>query len=213
MDELELLKKDWKEREQKHPKLSYDQIYDMLFRKSTSIVKWIFIISIAELILWTAISLFTPKSSIDLVENLGLMNMMIYTNIVHYLIFIGFIYLFYKNYSTIRVTDSTKKLMNNILKTRKTVKYFVIYNISFFAVMFAFFTVFYTLKSDIVIEFLIQEYGEISTDDGFFTGFIVANIVVAIVMIGILALFYRIVYGIFLRRLKKNYNELERIEI
>lgn len=48
MDELELLKKDWQKRERMHPKLSYDEIYSMLWKKSSSIVKWIFIISVIE---------------------------------------------------------------------------------------------------------------------------------------------------------------------
>ena len=34
MDELELLKKDWQSREQKLPKLSYEDIYKMLLKKS-----------------------------------------------------------------------------------------------------------------------------------------------------------------------------------
>lgn len=49
-DELEILKSDWKKRHTELPKLSYNEIYKMLFKKSTTIVKWIFIISIAELL-------------------------------------------------------------------------------------------------------------------------------------------------------------------
>ena len=42
---------------------------------------------------------------------------------------IGFIYLFYKNYNAICVIDSTSLLMKKIIKTRKTVNYYVYYNI------------------------------------------------------------------------------------
>ena len=56
MDELELLKKDWQKKEGLMPKLSYDEIYSMLWKKSSSIVKWIFIISIIEFVFWLAIS-------------------------------------------------------------------------------------------------------------------------------------------------------------
>ena len=60
MDELELLKKDWKKEDKNFPKLSYNEIYKMILKKSSSIVKWIFIISILEFVFWVAIS-FTLK--------------------------------------------------------------------------------------------------------------------------------------------------------
>jgi hypothetical protein len=44
MDQLDKLKKEWQNREQELPKLSYNSIYNMLLKKSSSIVKWIFII-------------------------------------------------------------------------------------------------------------------------------------------------------------------------
>ena len=44
MDELELLKKDWQKENMTFPKLSYNDIYKMIIKKSSSIVKWIFII-------------------------------------------------------------------------------------------------------------------------------------------------------------------------
>ena len=56
MDELELLKKDWKKQDNSYPKLSYDEIYKMILKKSSSIVKWIFIISLLEFVFWFVIS-------------------------------------------------------------------------------------------------------------------------------------------------------------
>ena len=67
-DELEILKSDWKKRQQNLPKLSYNEIYKMLYKKSTTIVKWIFIISIAELIFWTSLSLITPQSTHEVLD-------------------------------------------------------------------------------------------------------------------------------------------------
>ena len=57
MEELELLKKDWQEN-QKFPKLSKQEIYALLHKKSSSIVKWIFILSLVEFGFWTIIGLF-----------------------------------------------------------------------------------------------------------------------------------------------------------
>src|SRR5690606_31666371 len=134
MEELDILKKDWKQRDGDQPKLTYNQIYNMLYKKSTSIVKWIFIISIAELLFWTSLSLLTPKSTYEVIETIGAMTFMIVFSIIHYIIFIAFIVTFIKNYYSIKVTDNTQQLMNSILKTRKTVKYFVIYNIAAFVI-------------------------------------------------------------------------------
>ena len=55
MDELELLKKDWKKDHTDFPKLSYNEIYKMILKKSSSIVKWIFIISLLEFAFWSLI--------------------------------------------------------------------------------------------------------------------------------------------------------------
>ena len=59
MDELELLKKDWKKQEGSFHQISEKEIYGMLHKGSSSIVKWILIISVLELILWISISLLT----------------------------------------------------------------------------------------------------------------------------------------------------------
>jgi len=213
MDELELLKKDWSTREQKHPRLSYNDIYNMLFKRSTSIVKWIFIISIGELLLWTGLSLLTPKSSIEVLEKLGAIQFLWVTNIIHYLVFITFIYLFYKNYKTIKVTDSTKQLMVSIIKTRKTVKYFVIYNVVAFALILIFITLLYYIKSDVLLDIIAEQYGPVVETSSFLTYFFVIQVVFGLIMLGLLLLFYRLVYGILLRKLKKNHKELEKIEV
>ena len=57
LDELELLKKDWQKREANLPKLSYEEIYPMIKKKSSSIVKWIFYISIIEFVFWAGINI------------------------------------------------------------------------------------------------------------------------------------------------------------
>ena len=89
-DELDLLKKDWQKREQELPKLSYSDIYKMLLKKSSSIVKWIFYISIVEIVLWTVLALVTPnvsenfKISNQINDAMGLHNILIAINIINY---------------------------------------------------------------------------------------------------------------------------------
>ena len=50
MDKLDKLKENWQSEEHELPKVSFDKIYKMLLKKSSSIVKWIFVISIVELL-------------------------------------------------------------------------------------------------------------------------------------------------------------------
>tara|TARA_R110000850_G_scaffold277086_1_gene422287 strand:+ start:12455 stop:13099 length:645 start_codon:yes stop_codon:yes gene_type:complete len=214
MDELEILKKDWKEKGQTEPKLSYNQIYNMLFKRSTSIVKWIFIISILELVFWMGIFLITPKSSFEVIEKLGATPILYGFNILHYLVVFVFIYYFYKNYTTIKVTDNTKTLMRSILKTRKTVRYFVIYNLVAFALTIIIINIFYYTQSELLLQIMADSYGsEIKNPDDFITVFFIVQVIAGIVMILLLLLFYRLIYGILLGKLKRNYRELERIEV
>ncbi|MCT8339770.1 hypothetical protein MG296_06875 [Flavobacteriaceae bacterium TK19130] len=216
MDELDLLKKEWQSREQELPTLSYNDIYKMLLKKSSSIVKWIFYISIAELLFWTLLAFVMPESSEEVVDGMGMKTAMIVINILHYLIFIGFIYYFYKNYKSIQVTDSVKQLMKNILKTRKTVKYFVMYNVGASALMLIGFNIYYYLNKHRLFEVMSGEFGWGNTqltEDKFITVFFLAQLIMGVVILGLLLLFYRILYGILLRRLKRNYSELKKMEM
>ena len=49
--------------------------------------------------------------------------------VVNYVVILFFVYKFFKNYKTISSTDSTKKLMDDIISTRKTVQYYIWYNL------------------------------------------------------------------------------------
>ena len=213
MDELELLKKQWQTREQELPHLSYSDIYKMLLNKSSSIVKWIFYISIAEILFWTLLAFLVPESSNKFSDDIGLHNFLIAANILNYLVFGFFIFLFYKNYRKISTTDSVKKLMGNILRTRKAVKYFVIYNVTTSILLIVGTNIYYYFNQDIVFKFMIEDYGITNIfQERFMNMFFVIQILFGIVMIGFVILFYRLVYGILLRRLHKNYKELEKID-
>ena len=135
MDELEFLRKDWKKQGSDFPKLSYNEIYKMIHKKSSSIVKWIFIICIAEFLFWGLITLSIPESTFAIYEKFNLNTFLFIAQGLHYMVVFFFIYLFYKNYKTISVVDNTGLLMKNILKTRKTVNYYVYYNITLYILL------------------------------------------------------------------------------
>jgi len=211
MDQLDKLKKEWQSREQELPKVSYNSIYKMLLKKSSSIVKWIFIISVIELLFWISLYFVIPEDNIEVINEMGIGDIMFYSNIVHFIIFGIFIFIFYKNYQSIQVTDNTKMLMQNILNTRKTVRYFVYYNLGMFVlVSIAIDSYFYSRSHQLyeIMDFANKGIPE----EGFATNFIISQIIVGVLVIGLLIVFYRLVYGILLKKLNRNYKELEKMD-
>ena len=211
MDKLELLKEQWKSGDQELPKLSFREIYQMLLKKSSSIVKWIFIISIAELLFWLSLYFIIPDSNLEIMHKMGIGDFIFYSNIVHFTIFGVFIYYFYKNFRSIKVTDNTKLLMKKILMTRRTVKYFVYYNIGMFILSSVILDVFFYNRSEQLYD--VMDFANQGVPlENFATVFIISQIVVGVLVVGILMLFYWLVYGLLLRRLKTNYKELKKID-
>ena len=126
MDELDLLKKDWKKDTSEFKNYSDSDIYPMLHKKSSSIVKTLFYISIAELVFWLLASILPYYLSSNFKEKLETSYenpLFLGLSIFSYLVIFLFIYLLYKSYKAISSTDSAKKLMKSILKTRKVIKY------------------------------------------------------------------------------------------
>lgn len=214
MDELELLKKQWQSQEQVLPHLSFNDIYKMLLKKSSSIVKWIFYISIAEILFWTVLPFLVPESGTKFTDDMGLHNVLIGINVLNYIIFAIFIFLFYKNYRKISTTDSIKELMTNILRARKTVKYFVIYNITASVLIIIGVNIYYYLNQSMVFKNMTEGFGISNiSQEKFINMFFVIQILFGIIMIGFVLVFYRLVYGILMKRLHKNYKELKKIEV
>lgn len=207
MDELELLKQDWKKRGNEFPQVSYQEIYNMLLKKSSSIVKWIFIISVAEFIFWIAFDFLvsTKESKANIVE-LELEEFYLVANIINYSVLVFFVVKFYLNFKKIKTTDSAKELMRNIVRTRRTVKHYVWFNMAFFALAVSI-TFAAILHHDHLISKLSEENQTLK---------IIIIFAVFVLMLGfmllILWLFYRLLYGILTRRLHKNYKELKKLE-
>ena len=212
MEELDLLKKDW----QKHntfEQLSELEIYKMLHKKSSSIVKLILIVSVIEFLFWILITLFCGDDHYqEKLEKYGIATFVNILNVLNYLVIIVFIYIFYKNYKNIFTTDSTRQLMKNILKTRKTVQNYIWYNLGMvtLTIIVNLMVMFYHNEK---ILSLLQKY----SNEGHKVIFIVCCIGISILfialIIGIFWIFYKILYGILLKKLYKNYHELEKIDL
>ena len=215
MDELELLKSKWQEGNQELPKLSYNDIYKMRHNKSASIVKWIFIISVCELVFWIVLGFLSPESNKELLVQIGLQNTLTILYGIHYVVIAVFLVLFYLNQKNIKTTDTVKNLMHSIIKTRKTVSYFVIYNVVSTALILVYINLYFFTKKSELYNILIKEneaYQGVPIET-FTSVFFITQFIVGILLIGFVLLFYRIVYGILLRKLKHNYGELEKIEL
>ncbi len=212
MDGLDLLKKDWNKEDNKYPKLTYDEIYKMILKKSSSIVKWIFIISLLEFIFWFGIGFLLKGTSFSgKMEALDLDAILIPISIISYIVIFYFFYLFYKNYRNISSTDSAKVLMENILKTRRTVRYYVIFNL--ISIVFgAVLGTYYAINHDPEMIDKLQQASADGNQVAVYAIFIVTIILVLTFTIGVLILFYWLIYGLLLRRLNHNYKELKKLE-
>ncbi len=211
MDELELLKKDWQKDTAEYPKVTAKEIYPLLLKKSSSLVKWIFYISIAELVFWILINSIPYFSSeeyrTDLANMYGNKTVLLGITIFSYTVILIFVYLLYKSYKSISVTDNAKRLMESIIKTRKIIKYYVIYNliVAFLSMVFG---LYYSVYKNPEIS---QKFAEFS-DKQMFKATVLMIFVVAVFVL-IIWLFYRLIYGILLKRLNRNYKELKKLEV
>ncbi|WP_299766345.1 hypothetical protein [uncultured Dokdonia sp.] len=204
VDELELLKKQWQKQDETLPKLSKEDIYPMLLKKSSSVVKWIFIISMIEFSFWMIISLLFRDFQFggDLkLESENLRNFETIFLIVHIAVLLFFITKFYINFKKIASTDSARKLMKNILNTRKTVKYYIYSSMTLFVIAAIFTTA-------LIVNSNPEAFEEINK-----TVLIIITAILTIMITGIFWLVYSRVYGILTKRLDRNYKELKKMEV
>ncbi|MCL6217269.1 hypothetical protein [Zunongwangia pacifica] len=211
MDGLELLKKNWKKQEATLPKVSYDEIYQMIWKRSSSIVKWIFIISICEFSIGVLFNLVAADEEYwNSLEQLDLKEITMWVYGINYLITLYFMFRFYMNYRQINATSSAKKLMQDIIKTRRTVKFYIMYVLvgtAITALAYTYLIIYHHIEDTKVSD--SSAYVFDALDWLKFTGIIFAALAA---FLGILWLFYRVIYGILLKRLKRNYMQLKNLD-
>ena len=204
-------KKVWKNQPEEKNKISALEIYKMTKEKSNSIVKWIFIVGILEFVFWFAINyLSTKNGALEPYEKLKLISFIENFNYFHYVLVVIFLILFYRNFSLISTVDDTKTLMKNILLVRKTVKWYVYYNL-INVVIFTIILNILIFNTPDGINILSGIDNESFNQEHMMSVFIIAQIVVIAIMILILWLFYYLLYGILLKKLNKNYKELTKL--
>ncbi len=214
MDELELLKKDWKNRGENFPRLSQNDFYPMLLKKSSSIVRWIFYISIIEFIV-PHLLYFLPsfRNGLKIYDDMGLSKIFIILSAVQYTVVSYFIYQFYKRYREISVLDNAKNLMKSIIRTRRTVKHYIIFCLSLVFMIFVISMVSIYLNDNFIADFGLTEKTKDISPEKFKLSVLLFLGAFGVLFTLVMGAVYFLLYGILLKKLNKNYNELKQLEV
>ena len=214
MDELELLKKDWKENKSDDFKnYTEKELFAMTKKRSVSIAKWVFIIALLELGFWFLIGYLMPSSSEDkeyyeVLNNIPLIKGILYVlgEFATYLPFVFIGSLLYLNFK-IKREENPKKLMEKILLMKKCIQWYIRI---FLGEIVAFFII------SMILSFYIESNSLEGAELEELYLFAFVMFIPLLMIIFIFALFlrfiYHLVYGNLLHKLKQNYEELSRME-
>ena len=115
-----------------------------------------------------------------------------------------FVVLFYKNYKKINIENNLKNFIFRIIKFKKTVNLFILTNI----IVLIFFAMILTVFSINILKFQ-----EIQLQNSTLIGIIVGTFVSIIIGSLLILFYYRLVYGIIMRRLGNKLQQLQKIEL
>jgi len=198
MDLLDKYKKTWNNQPEEAHNLSKVEIYKMAHSKSTSIVKWIFIIGMLEFL--TMIPFLFMETDTKHFEEMNILWLRKALDTISCAIVSFFVIKFYLNYKSISSLDNTKTLMDKIVKTRRTVRNYIFTGLSFFAIAI------------LVMAFSSINNQFINETPIFKIGIIAIFIFIGAIFLGLFWLFYQLLYGILLKKLNKNYKELAKLD-
>ena len=209
MDELELLKKDWKENKSDDFKnYTEKELFAMTKKRSVSIAKWVFIIALLELGFWFLIGYLASSSEDSKHEDIPFVdvvfNVMDIISILLPFVFIAS--LLYLNFK-IRTEENPKKLMEKILLMKKCIQWYI-------RIFLGEIVVFFIIS--MILSFYIESNSLEGTELEELYLFAFVMFIPLLMIIFIFALFlrfiYHLVYGKLLYKLKQNYEELSRME-
>ena len=216
--DIDSLKKSWQN--QAIPN-GYGQqdIEKMLNRKSKNYVKYILWISMAEFVVFGLINFVTLFSSDFHTDFTNILNKLQIKNqsaveisldriynwmkIASLLITGIFVVVFYRSFKKINVESNLKKFIIHIINFKKAVNVFIFSNIFMLLLFIGCFTAF--------IAFTLRQQN-IKIDNPTFWGLVVGVIVSLLICIVVILLYYKIAYGIILKRLSTNLKQLEAID-
>jgi len=102
--------------------------------------------------------------------------------------------------------------MENILRTRRTIKQYVAVNLGLMIVS-AFIVLGIQFNRDEEMISIVEKASANGELFKFYAVTIIITLLVLALIVGILLLFYYLIYGILLKRLNRNYKELKKLEV
>lgn len=211
MDLLDNYKKAWDNQPDEVQQHSAIDIYKMAHSKSSSIVKWIFIVGLLELAFWLSINLLVPDSFYKIYEDLNLEKQAFFFTVLHYIVILIFLCFFYTSFKKISVVDNTKSLIQRILYIRKTVKFYVYYNLAIFFLTSLALNIVLISDSDKLMQVMNPKNMSVDINQ-LITITIISQVIAILIFMALLWLFYKLIYGILLKKLTINYKELITLE-
>jgi len=216
--DIDALKKTWQDQVISDG-YNQDEIEVMLNKKSRNYVKYILWISIAEFIVFGVINFITIFSSdfhtdfTNILNKLQIRNQSevefsldkIYNSMKILSLFITgiFVVVFYLNYKKIDVESNLKKFIIHIIKFKKTVNLFIFSNVLLLVLFIG------SLISLLTVTIRQQN---IHVDNPTFWSLIIAVSLSLLISVVLILLYYKLAYGILLKRLSKNLKLLEKID-
>lgn len=216
--DLDSFKKTWQE-QPVAPKYDNNEILRMLNKKSRNYVKYIFWISLVEFVLFSAFGLFyilqnkESNTFLSSLQKLGVEkneqlqdifdNIYLIIKVLTLIITGYFVVRFYQNYRKIKIEEDLKEFISRIIKFKKTVNAFILINILIVVVFTSALTIFgiYALQNQ-----------NSSVADTTIVAFIVSFIISTVLCVVLIWAYYRLVYGILIKRLDKNLAQLKNID-
>lgn len=215
---IDNLKKTWQEQEVQ-PKYDNSEILQMLNKKSRNYVKYIFWISVAEFLFFLIVGLISsfqnkPSTSFtNLLSRLGVNNSATFNRnfesislvlkIFSLLVTAFFAFKFYINFKKINIEENLKNLITKIIGFKKTVNAFILINIIIFFVHIS-------ILVFSIINILNEQH--IRLDQNKIIG-LIAGIIGSAIFGGLLIwIYYRIIYGIIIKKLDNNLQQLKKID-
>lgn len=205
MDELDFFKKHWKENNN-FPNINTTEIRQMLYKSSSSIVKWIFVACCIELLVGLLLPFILPADLYEDKTQILFFDVIYWIfNIVFYSIIVYFIYRFYTLFIKIKNNTNTKSLLENIIAVRHNADRYIQFNLLCINISF-------TL---VFLEMLTAEYLESHSWNMIVFVLLLGGITILIsiyIFKKLLKLYYKLVFGILLKKLNNNYEELIKLE-
>ena len=202
MNKLDDLKEKWGQ-QTFDTNYSKEELNRILQQKSSHSIRWIFYLSLLEFVLYLALPILLPNyaAAFQYYKSLHLYNFSILTTLLGYAVLIYFMWRFYQNYRQIKVSSSVSTHLQTILKTRRTVNVYFFTNFGI-VLVFTVVVLMEAMKYD-------ENFIALQNQPQGIIGLVVAVLIVLCIIVGFFALLYYLVYGRFLRSLKKNEEELK----